>query len=279
MSTLGSGQHAGLYFQHLAARPSAGTVLPNPLLVERPPVLILPGLLSDGRQCKRMARELTSHQRQVLLVDPLGSGRSLTPQDPSEYLLPRQAQRLLQLLKRLELPVVDVVGLSMGGMWAQHALLQAPQQFRHAVLVGTAASIEPRLHELLLRLRAQWQANAPFLELWRVLELCFFSAAFLQRPGVLAMLETLAMREPPSQAVALGQLDALLQHDLSNELHAVPHVRLVLAGEADFLMPPETQTRLTQALGYGQPSLVAGAGHTLWIEQPDALAQSLLQTL
>lgn len=279
MSSLGSGQHAGLYFQHLAAVLPAGILRPSPLFRERPPVLILPGLLSDGRQCKRMARELTAHQRQVLLVDPLGSGRSMTPDDPREYLLPRQAQRLLQLLKMLELPVVDVVGLSMGGMWAQHALLQAPQQFRHAVLVGTAASIEPRLQELLSRLRAQWQANVPFLELWRVLEVCFFSPAFLQRPGVLAMLETLAMREPPSQTVALGQLDALLQHDLSKELHAVPHARLVLAGGADFLMPPETQNRLTQALGYGQPTLVAGAGHALWIEQPDLLAQSLLQSL
>lgn len=175
--------------------------------------------------------------------------------------------------------MVDVVGLSMGGMRRAPALLQAPQQFRHAVLVETAASIEPRLQELLLRLRAQWQANAPFLELWRVLELRFFSAAFLQRPGVLATSLCWPCASRRRRLWHWAKLDALLQHDSSNELHAVPHVCLVLAGEADFLMPPETQTRLTQALGYGQPRLWLAPVTRCGSSSLMLLAQSLLQTL
>jgi pimeloyl-ACP methyl ester carboxylesterase len=241
-----------------------------------PPLLILPGLLSDGRQLKRLVRGL---QRPALVVDPLGSGQSELPAQQADYGLPQQAERLLALLDALGLPQVDVAGISMGGMWAQHALLRAPTRFRRALLVGTAASVEPRLRSVLLGLQAQWRAGVSMLDLWRTLQVLFFSAEFLDRPGIIPMLENLATMEEKPAAAVDGQLQALLAHDLSAELRRVRQVCLVFAGGEDFVMPRGTQERLCAALGYGPPVLAAGAGHAIWIEQPEVLCQALARAL
>jgi pimeloyl-ACP methyl ester carboxylesterase len=260
------GRVSGLHFQ----------TYPGPADLPAPPVIVLPGLLSDGRQFRRLMRGL---QRAAVVIDPLGSGQSELPTTEAEYGLPLQAERLLALLDALDLPVVDVVGISMGGMWAQHALLQAPARFRRAVLVGTAARIEPRLRSVLLGLQAQWRAGVSLLDLWRTLQVLFFSAEFLDRPGVIPMLENLATMAPRPAESVLGQLQAMLVHDLAGELHRIAQVSLVLAGAEDFVMPPGTQERLCRALGYGTPRLCPGAGHALWIEQPDVLCQEIVAAL
>lgn len=262
-----TGMAAGLYYQIYAGE-----------LTEAPPLLVLPGLLGDGRQLRRLLRDL---QRPAVVIDPLGSGRSELPGpgNDAEYALPLQARRLLALLDQLELPVVDVAGISMGGMWAQHALLQAPQRFRRAVLVGTAARCEPRLRSVVLGLQAQWRAGVSLLDLWRMLQVLFFSPDFLDRPGVIPMLENLAtLEERPTHSVQ-GQLEALLGHDLQAELSRLGQVRLVLAGAEDFVMPRGIQERLCRALGHGAPRLCPGAGHALWIEQPAVLGQEITAAL
>ena len=259
------GQIAGLHFQ----------TYPGPVDAA-PPLVLLPGLLSDGRQFRRLLRGLN---RAAVVVDPLGSGQSELPATEAEYGLPLQAQRLHTLLDALELPLVDVAGISMGGMWAQHALLQAPARFRRVVLVGTAARIEPRLRSVLLGLQAQWRAGVSLLDLWRTLQVLFFSAEFLDRPGVIPMLENLATMAPRPAESVLGQLQAMLGHDLLAELHRITQVHLVLAGSEDFVMPPATQERLVRALGYGTARLCPGAGHALWIEKPDVLCQEIAAAL
>ena len=186
---------------------------------------------------------------------------------------------MLRLLDELALPAVDVVWISMGGMWAQHALLKAPQRFRRVALVGSAARIEPRLRSVLLGLQAQCRLGVSQLDLWRTLQILFFSTAFLERPSVIPMLENLATAEPKPPHAILGQLQALLGHDLTDALHRIPEVRLVLAGAEDFVMPPGTQARLVAALGYGSPRLCPGAGHALWIEQPDVLCEEIRTAL
>lgn len=276
-----SGLHADLFFEIHRGEGPAGT----------PPLVLLPGLLGDGRQLRRLCRGLG---RTVIVVDPLGSGRSAVPSEPSSYPLAAQAARLLRGLDALGLRGVplDLCGLSLGGMWAQHALVQAPERFSRALLVGTCAAVDPRLRSIGLSLRAQWLAGVPLLELWRVLQVLFFAPEFLEPPSVIPMLEALADGLSPTGAAqttqrsagaraagVLGQLDALLGHDLSAELRAVKNVRLVLAGALDWVMPPGTQARLVQALGYGAPHLIAGAGHALWIERPAELATALRTAL
>lgn len=244
-----------------------------------PPLVLLPGLLSDGRQLRRVARGLP---RPVVVVDPLGVGGSDAPHAPADYALPELAARLLVLLDGLGLRRVDLAGLSMGGMWAQHALVRArasePGRFRAAALVASAADVSPRLRSVLAGLLSFHRAAVPWRDIFRTLQLLLFAPEFLDRPSVVPMLDLLAgeVQRPPH--VIEGQAAALLGHDLHGQLAGLP-VRRVLAGDQDLLMPPHTQRRLGAALGGLEPVFLPGGGHALWIERADALSAALADAL
>jgi pimeloyl-ACP methyl ester carboxylesterase len=246
------------------------------------PLVLLPGLLSDGRQLRRVARGLG---RPVLTVDPLGVGGSEAPEEVAAYALPELARRLLELLDALGVQGADLVGLSMGGMWAQHALLldrpagreRRRERFRAAVLVASAAEISPRLRSVLSILLSFHSAGVSWQDIFRTLQLLFFAPEFLDRPSVIPMLDLLAGEARPRPHVIEGQVAALLGHDPGERLAGLP-VRQVLAGEQDLLMPPHVQRQLAARLGEHPPVFIPG-GHALWIERPDALSAALSAAL
>lgn len=271
-----TGQHAGLFFQ-ITEPPDTPCDSPRS---DDVPLVLLPGLLADGRQLSRLCRLLARLlQRRLYVVDPLGAGRSDAPADTEAYAFPVQSDRLAELLSALQLPMVDVVGFSMGGMWAQHALLGYPERFRHAGLVATTAVTDPRLRSIVLGLRAQHRAGVSGLDLFRTLQVMFFSAGFLDHPSIIPMLEAMWGEHRHAPAAVEGQLAALLSHDLRARLPNVTQVRVVIAGAEDFLMPPLVQTRLSGYCHQPAPELIPSAGHALWIECPDLLAEALAAAL
>jgi pimeloyl-ACP methyl ester carboxylesterase len=264
-----TGQHAGLFFRLIEPQDTSPRT-------HEPPLVLLPGLLSDGRQLLRLAKRLP---RRLCIVDPLGSGQSEVPTAESDYQLGAQSDRLDTLLSALGFPTVDLAGFSMGGMWAQHALTRHPQRFRRVGLISTTAAIDPRLRSIVLGLRAQHQAGVSRLDLFRTLQVMFFSADFLEHPSIIPMLEALWGDQQHTPAATTGQLTALLTHDLREQLPRTHCVTTVIAGGEDFLMPPKSQQRLATLCKLDAPVLIQGAGHALWVERPDELASALFHAL
>lgn len=271
-----TGQVAGLYFQ---------LIRPEHRRADDTPLVVLPGLLSDGRQFQRLARLLKRH---VLLVDPLGSPRSDAPTEPDDYNFAPQCERLATLLSSLSLGPVDCAGFSMGGMWAQHLLIHKPGLIRRLALVATTAAVDPRLRVIVQGLLAQHQAGVPHSTLLRMLHVLCFSPRFLDPPSILPMLEALADGKDLRNDAVSGQLLALLSHDLSQALehrrsfrqpddHAT--ICAVIAGSEDFLIPPIQQTRLAALIGQPAPDIVPSVGHALWIECPELVALALNQAI
>lgn len=264
------GTQAGLFYETLFWRDD-----------DTVPVVLLPGLVSDGRQARRLLRELG---RKAIVIDPLGSGRSDAPSDSAEYLLTAVVVRLCALLDALDIRRADLVGLSMGGMWAQHALFADPaQRFRGAVLVGTCGGISPRLRSTVLGLRALWQHDLPRLDAWRILQTLLFSPDFLERPSTVPLLELLASEPKVLRPAALAQLDALLAFSPTEaQLRGLAEKRSVCAivgATHDVLMPPITQRELSKRVGGAPVHLIENTGHAVWIEQPAALAAAIKDAL
>lgn len=266
-----TGQHAGLFFRLIEPQSTTGL-----RTEDQSPLVLLPGLLSDGRQLLRLAKR---HPRRLCIVDPLGSGHSEVPTSESDYQLDAQSDRLDTLLSALGFPTVDLAGFSMGGMWAQHALTKHPQRFRRVGLVSTTAATDPRLRSIVLGLRAQHQAGVSRLDLFRTLQVMFFSADFLEHPSIIPMIEALWGDQQHAPAATTGQLSALLTHDRREHLALSRCVTTVIAGSEDFLMPPKSQQRLATLCKLDAPVLIQGAGHALWVERPDELASALFQAL
>jgi pimeloyl-ACP methyl ester carboxylesterase len=264
-----SGSCAGLYYETLFWDGEP-----------RPPLVVLPGLMSDGRQVRRLLREL---HRKTVVLDPLGSGKSEAPDSPAEYALPAAVPRLRAVLHELRIERAELLGLSMGGMWAQEALLADDAGlFERAVLVGTCARVTPRMRSLLLGLRSVWQHGVPQLDAWRILQGFLFAPDFLERPSTIPLLELLASDAGRSAHTVLCQIDALLAHDAQDRLPALGERRVVrglCAGELDILMPPSAQHELSEALAGAPVKLLPGAGHAAWIEQPTSLAEAVARAL
>ena len=83
---------------------------------DNPRVLIcVHGLTRVGRDFDRLAVALAEHYR-VVCTDVVGRGRSDWLREPSLYQLPQYAADMVTLIARLDVPKVDWLGTSMGGL-------------------------------------------------------------------------------------------------------------------------------------------------------------------
>ncbi|MCX8100172.1 MAG: alpha/beta fold hydrolase [Geminicoccaceae bacterium] len=103
-------------------------------LGEGPPVLVLHGLLGQGRNWASLAKPLAARRR-VVLVDLRNHGRS--PHDPV-MTYAAMAADLLALLDRLGLERASLLGHSMGGKAAMVFALGHPERVARLVVVDVA---------------------------------------------------------------------------------------------------------------------------------------------
>jgi pimeloyl-ACP methyl ester carboxylesterase len=83
---------------------------------DNPRVLVcVHGLTRVGRDFDRLAAALADRYR-VVCPDVVGRGRSDWLREPSSYQLPQYAADMVTLIARLDVPVVDWLGTSMGGL-------------------------------------------------------------------------------------------------------------------------------------------------------------------
>lgn len=76
-------------------------------------------------------------KRPILLIDNTGVGRS-EGEVPTTFA--GWAQGIIDVVKAIKIPALDVLGFSMGGFVAQRIALQAPELVRHLVVGGAGPS-------------------------------------------------------------------------------------------------------------------------------------------
>src|SRR5258708_20939169 len=94
------------------------------------PVLLVAGLASDNAFWLPVVDDLAAHH-QVIVIDNRGSGRT-TPLDTTTSIA-AMADDCAALVRHLQLPSVDVVGHSMGGMIAQECAIRHAALFNRVV--------------------------------------------------------------------------------------------------------------------------------------------------
>ncbi len=123
-----------------------GVELVFDLVGEGPTVLLHHGFAADARvnwEQPGIVAALAERGRRVVALDARGHGRSGKPHDPAAYGGSAMVEDCRELLERLGLEAVDVVGYSMGGRVA--ALLAAREpRVRCAVLGGVSRRLLDR---------------------------------------------------------------------------------------------------------------------------------------
>lgn len=163
---------------------------------------------------------------------------------------------------------VDVVGLSLGGMVAQHLAIEHPEVVRSLVLLDSSPAFgldgTTRQDWLALRLEPLAAGRTPA-------ELAPAVMAAISGPEVTQdqLAEGVAaMSRVPPEGLRAACL-TLVTHDTRERLGAIHHPTLVAVGEYDRETPLPYAELLAAGIPDARLAVIPGAGHLSPLEQPD----------
>lgn len=237
------------------------------------PLVLLPSLGGSAATWGELGARLAA-ERATLAFDPRGFGRSSPP--ASRLSTRGMAHELLAALDALSLPRFDLLGISLGSLIASWLAILAPGRVEHLVLASCAArgtDFVPRRPGLAWRLlRDALLEPHPRPALAR-------DVAARSESKAAQRAEAGAARIVWSRRRLLHFLSAVARHDVRAELRRLRAPTLLLHGELDAILGPESQARLSAAIPHARLIELAGAGHNLVEEAAQPTARSILEFL
>ncbi|CAN5744518.1 alpha/beta fold hydrolase [soil metagenome] len=250
-----------------------------------PAVLFIHGILGSHRNWAHLVDRLDDHHR-VVAPDLFGHGASAKP--VGDYSLGAHAATLRDLLDRLDIDRVTLVGHSLGGGIAMQFLYLFPERVDRLVLVasgGLGRSVSPLLRSAALpgaewflpliasnwvRERAEglgrtlgkvgWRASSDVAEAW------WGFSSLADADSRRAFLATARSVIDPG-----GQTVSAHNHlPLANEI-----LTLIVWGTRDRMIPTWHATAAQRAFSGSRVELFEGAGHFPHLDEPDRFADLL----
>jgi pimeloyl-ACP methyl ester carboxylesterase len=229
------------------------------------PLVLIMGLGASGAAWEPHTRAWSRRFR-CLAVDNRGAGESSAP--PGPYRTADLADDYAELIERLDLGPVPVVGISMGGAVAQELALRHPGAVRALVLVSSWARLEPYTMEVFgnlvgVRRQADRATFTRLLQLW------------IWNPDWFATGATAldAERDDPGPVMAqhafAAQAAACVTHDALDRLSVIAVPTLVTAGSRDIFTPPRYARQLAEVIPGARLEVFDGLGHTHHWERLD----------
>jgi pimeloyl-ACP methyl ester carboxylesterase len=233
-----------------------------------PPLVLLHGGASDGREWRRQLAGLSDELRVVAWDEP-GTGSSSDP--PGAFGLPEVADSLALFMRALGLAPAHVCGLSWGGVVAQELYRRHPGCVGSLILADTYAGWRGSLPEAEVAARvASILGETPVsggpappgepAELWPGL----FSAGAPE--SLLAELTEIARDRRP--ATTRRTVLALAACDTRDLLPQIKVPTLLLWGADDVRSPLDVAEQFRAAIPAATLIVIPGAGHMSSWEQP-----------
>ncbi|WP_049565157.1 alpha/beta fold hydrolase [Nonomuraea sp. SBT364] len=242
------------------------------------PLVCVPGGPTDAGYLGDLGG-LSAH-RELVLLDPRGTGRSATPADPASYRCDRQTGDVEALRRHLGLDRIDLLGHSGGANVAVRYAARHPENIGKLALItpGCAAvgiTVTGTTRRELARLRAgepwfpaafaaleeiiegrggDWDAITPFL--WGR-----WDEAARNHPA----------SRPPGNKEAVAAFSAEGAFDPEGTRAALAAHRgpvLLLAGEYDLNSPPRAMAEYAALFPAAALVVQAAAGHYPWLDDP-----------
>jgi pimeloyl-ACP methyl ester carboxylesterase len=240
----------------------------------RPTVLLVHGAGMDHSVWPLQARHFAYRGWNALALDLPGHGRSDGALRTS---IPALADWLWALVQALDAPAVHLVGHSMGALIALEVAARHRRKIAGLALLGAA----PRMPVHPALLEAAGRPGPLAAEL--ICDWGFGPAGHIgghQAPGSWMLghaLRLLRESSGPRLHTDLAACDAY-----QAGLAAAAKVRcptLVVAGGADRMTPAREAAKLAEAIKSARLAVLAGCGHMMMVEQPDATLDALVAFL
>ena len=239
-------------------------------------VTVLNGLTMSTVAWGALVKDFAPHTR-VLLLDLCGQGQSDRPDEPI-YPLARQAGDVAGLLDHLGIAKTNLIGLSYGGVVAQHFALNHPEKLNKLVLTDTLAyndEVNQKLGDLLEEAQKVGGSGLRF----RVMLPITFGNNFLKVAAPLIPAMEAASIAFPWEAVQ-SLIAGTMTHDLRDQYGKIKAETLMIVGEDDRFTPVYQARLIANGIAGAKLRIIPGLGHAAPIEAPpiwNPIALSFLQ--
>lgn len=237
------------------------------------PLMLFNGLTMSTAAWTLMT-PLLEQRFKVIRLDFQGQGASDRTEQEA-YPLAQQADDAAALLQQLGLDKVYLVGLSYGGMVAQHFTRRHPHCVERLLLASTLAWSDTVNTEIAASWSQAERAGGADLRFDISLP-WLFSSRFLQAGR--AML-------PDLKRIAAGVswrdieriIAGVMAHDARSWLSELRLPVHVIVGDEDRLTPLYQAQLLQQGIAGATLTILPGAGHAIHLEAPQAFCQQIFQ--
>ncbi|MCT9088821.1 alpha/beta hydrolase [Streptomyces sp. ASQP_92] len=228
--------------------------------------------------------------RQLVILDLRGTGRSAAPRDPASYRCDRLVDDVSALREHLGLDRVELLGHSAGANLAVSYAARHPGTVARLVLatpsvfaVGLTIDGELRRETALLRKDEPWFPTAfealqeitsgrATEESWRAIS-PFFYGRWDDRARAH---QAAADQQKNHEAAAVFGAQGAFDPDATRAaLAAFEAPVLLLGGEVDMAAPPRTLAEFARLFPHAELTVQPGAGHFPWLDDPDAFASTI----
>jgi pimeloyl-ACP methyl ester carboxylesterase len=230
------------------------------------PVLMLHG--ASGSDQRQPINALLGKHRRLVCPSHPGFGRSALPAwlDSVDDI----AHIYLELMDKLGLSTVEIIGCSVGGWIAAEMATKAPERFSKLVFVGPVGVKTGSPDRL--DIPDIFAIPAPDLNL-----LLFHDPAKMASDADKLSNDELAIIVRNRETLALITWEPYMHNPkLKHRLHRVKAPSLFLRGDGDGLVSAEYLHSYARLLPNAQIASIAEAGHLPHLEQPEAFATAVL---
>ena len=256
----------------------AGLVSDGERMVQRPTLFLLHGGPGGDHVGFKSTVARLVDVAQLVYVDHRGSGRS-APSDPSTHTLDENIDDVDALRDYLGLDSICLLGSSYGGMVAQGYAIRYPDRVSNLVLCATAPSyrfLEDAKRIVAERGTPEQQAvcemlwNGSFESLEQVRE-------YYQAMGPMYSVTYDAQKSAESwsrgtrnfEQLNLGFSDFLREFDYTEQLGSIACPTLVLAGEQDWICPPNHSRDIAERVPRAHLKVFSKRAHNIAGDEPE----------
>ncbi len=233
------------------------------------PLLMLHG--AGGFDLRQPVNALLARQRRLICPSHPGFGKSALPDWLDSF--DDIAHIYLELMDRLNLRAIDLIGCSVGGWIAAEMATKSPERFTKLVFVGPVGVKTGRPD----RLDVPDVFALPDDELNRLI---YRDPKKMVRDPALLSDDELTVMVRNRETLALIAWEPYMHNPkLKHRLHRVAAPALFLRGESDGLISQEYLRAYARLLPKAQVATIADAGHVPHLEQPEAFAAAALAFL
>lgn len=244
-----------------------------------PPLLIIGGLTDYTAKNEWQMIDLATDFF-VIAFDNRGAGQSSTP--PPGYTVADMAEDTIAVLDALDIPSAHVFGFSLGGMIALELALRYPQRVRRLILGCTTAGgrlVIPPDDRVYQALTNPTSCGDRRLDFFNGMWISVGDRCVVEQPELIEQLADQAASNPQTPDGYMGQMLAVLSHDVADRLGEISAPTLVLHGELDLLIPVANGRLLAGNIADASLIIYAEAGHLFFIEEAAAVNRDIRRFL